>query len=145
MTKSAKFLEDNTIALENVQDFVQENNDFLVVGIIGAQGVGKSTVLNLLAHNQVTDELKKAVFNDLPQKGSEDCDSFKVLNDKISQLKVSENNRNIDNVIFNTRQVPVEANNNITDGIDIFITSNRVSIAGYCLLAYIALNEVLKL
>lgn len=127
MTKSVKFLEDNSIVLENIQDFVQENNDFLVVGVIGAQGTGKSTILNLLAHNQLTDEIKKAAFTDEVQFTSDDSDSFKVLSDKVSQLKVSEDSNNKD-VIFNTRQIAdIEADNNTTDGMDIFITSNRVS------------------
>lgn len=130
MTKCVKFLEDNNISLENVQDFMQENNDFLVVGVVGAQGVGKSTILNLLAHTQVTDELKRALFNDVKQRdNAEHNDNFKILTDKMSHIKVCEDNKTKDNIVFNIRQISdIEVDNNTTDGIDLFVTSNRVCI-----------------
>ncbi|KAI4463781.1 hypothetical protein MML48_4g00008964 [Holotrichia oblita] len=57
MTKSVKLIDDGSIYTENVQDFLQENNDFLAVGVIGTQGVGKSTLLNLLVHSKVTEKM----------------------------------------------------------------------------------------
>lgn len=42
-------------------DMLQDQNDFLVVGVLGLQGVGKSTVMSLLANNKFEDH-KNAVF-----------------------------------------------------------------------------------
>ena len=37
-------------------DFLLDNNDFLVVGIIGQQGVGKSSLMSLLGGNSWRDK-----------------------------------------------------------------------------------------
>lgn len=129
MTKSVKLLEDGVICTENVQDYVQENNDFLVVGIVGAQGVGKSTVLNLLATNKVTDNLKKAVFTDTePQQNMEDYDGVQIFTDALSNLKITENNvKETANLIFKVKDMSdFDIDTNTTYGIDCFITSNRI-------------------
>ena len=43
-------------------EMLQEQTDFLVVGVLGMQGVGKSTVLSLLAGNQLGDAPKSLIF-----------------------------------------------------------------------------------
>jgi translation initiation factor RLI1 len=42
--------------------FLQDQTDFLVVGIIGKQGVGKSTIMSLLSGNKFTDENRHMIF-----------------------------------------------------------------------------------
>jgi protein SMG9 len=42
--------------------YLIEQNDFLVVGVLGKQGVGKSTLMSLLAGNKFTDENKTMIF-----------------------------------------------------------------------------------
>lgn len=128
MKKSVKFLEHGTIYVENVQDFVQENNDFLVVGVVGAQGVGKSTILNLLAQNEITDSFKKSVFTDVkPNEIDEDNDGVKILTENISSLKFSNEDKN--SPIFQTQGLSdARIGSNTTYGIDLFITNNRVSL-----------------
>nr|CAB3226601.1 protein SMG9 [Phallusia mammillata] len=41
---------------------LQEQTDFLVIGVVGMQGVGKSTILSLLAGNQLNDPPKSFTF-----------------------------------------------------------------------------------
>ncbi|RZC32580.1 hypothetical protein BDFB_002103 [Asbolus verrucosus] len=127
MTKSVKFLEDSILYLENIQEFVQENNDFLVVGIVGAQGVGKSTILNLIAHNSISEELKKAIFKNCEgPKEEEYGDNVKILTDNLGDIKMNDDDR-IKNEIFKIQTgEDIENNSNATRGIDLFVTSNRV-------------------
>lgn len=129
MKKSVKFLDDGIIYVDNIQDFVQENNDFLVVGVVGAQAVGKSALLNLLAHNKVTEMLKKSVFTDpKPKHLNEEGDGVKIITESVFNLKVAENDvRENDTPIFKTqRSGTAEFDRNTTYGIDVFITNNRV-------------------
>ncbi|XP_044255153.1 protein SMG9 [Tribolium madens] len=113
MTKSVKFLDESVLS-ENLQEFVQENSDFLVVGVVGAQGVGKSTLLNLIAHNVVGEELKKAIFRNCETPNEDflvENFSFPESKSEIFRIQTGDD---------------VETNRNATRGIDAFITSNRV-------------------
>ncbi|XP_071632718.1 nonsense-mediated mRNA decay factor SMG9 isoform X2 [Temnothorax longispinosus] len=48
MTTCMKFMDENMQLCENSIDFLYDQQDFLVVGCLGAQGVGKSTIMSLL-------------------------------------------------------------------------------------------------
>lgn len=127
MTKSVKFLDDSVLYAENVQEFVQENNDFLVVGVVGPQGVGKSTILNLIAHNSVSDELKKAIFKNYEgPKDEEYGDNVKILADNLNDMRMNEDDRIRSEIFKIQTNEHVEGNCNATRGVDLFITSNRV-------------------
>lgn len=129
MTRSVKLLEDGVVFVENLQDFVQENNDFLVVGVVGMQGVGKSTILNLLAANRVTENLKRSVFTDVkPPPPLDDADGIQIFSDAMSNLKINDDTLN-DSVIFKVKHsADFEIDSNTTYGVDCFITQNRVRI-----------------
>ncbi|KAJ8935013.1 hypothetical protein NQ318_020659 [Aromia moschata] len=89
MTKSAKLIDEGVICTESLQDYVQENSDFLVVGVVGAQGVGKSTILNLLSHNQVTEDLKRSIFKSFKKDVDDDLgDNIKILTDHFDKIDV---------------------------------------------------------
>lgn len=49
MTKCKKFMDEDLLVGDNLSDYLIEQQDFLVVGVLGTQGVGKSTILSLLA------------------------------------------------------------------------------------------------
>ncbi|XP_053982442.1 nonsense-mediated mRNA decay factor SMG9 [Hylaeus volcanicus] len=53
MTNSVKFMDENMQLCENPLEFLYDQQDFLVVGCLGAQGVGKSTIMSLLTSNYV--------------------------------------------------------------------------------------------
>lgn len=59
MKKSMKLIDDGLMSTEHLQDYLQENTDFIVVGVVGSQGVGKSTILNLLSEKKVTFQSKQ--------------------------------------------------------------------------------------
>ncbi|XP_019866153.1 nonsense-mediated mRNA decay factor SMG9 isoform X2 [Aethina tumida] len=114
MTKSEKLLEDGVLCNESIQEYLQENNDFLVVGVIGTHGVGKSTIMNFLSQKSVTEEFKKSIFKN--NINLSECEEF-------SDHSFAED----DNEIFKVQsESDLENNVNATHGVDIFITSNRV-------------------
>lgn len=114
MTKSEKLLEDGVLCNESIQEYLQENNDFLVVGVLGTHGVGKSTIMNFLSQKSVTEEFKKSIF-----KNNINLSEFEEFSDH----SFAED----DNEIFKVQsESDLENNVNATHGVDIFITSNRV-------------------
>lgn len=48
MSTCIKFMDENMQLCENPLDYLCDQQDFLVVGCLGAQGVGKSTIMSLL-------------------------------------------------------------------------------------------------
>ncbi|XP_012270694.1 protein SMG9 [Orussus abietinus] len=55
MKSCIKFMDENMQLCENPLEFLYDQQDFLVVGSLGAQGVGKSTILSLLTSNYAPD------------------------------------------------------------------------------------------
>lgn len=122
MTHSIKFLEDGTLLFETLQEYLQDSPDFLVVGVLGNQGSGKTTIMNLLAQNKMTEQFKNNLFN-----CNEINESIKILTESVSNLKTDENETEKKNLIFNPQSLEqIEVGNFGTNGIDIYITSNRV-------------------
>lgn len=128
MTKSLKLIDEGIICTEALQDYVHDNAEFLVVGVVGSHGVGKSTILNLLIQNQVTEELKKILFKSNRYNEEEgDSESIKLLTETLEKIDMK-NTEVIKKEVFRI-QTPedIEEGCNKTQGIDIYITSNRVS------------------
>ncbi|XP_065092098.1 nonsense-mediated mRNA decay factor SMG9 isoform X2 [Ochlerotatus camptorhynchus] len=64
MVKSVNLVSSNNTLNVHAFDYLQENNsDFFVIGAIGMQGSGKSTVLNLLAADPTEETFKQAAFH----------------------------------------------------------------------------------
>lgn len=114
MKKSVKLVENGMIYPENLQEYLQENNDFLVIGIVGTQSVGKSTILNLLAQNRITSDLCNELLNPTKRYKAEDlAENFSAMN------------INTPEEVFKTES---SANGfSGTLGVDVYITPNRVS------------------
>ncbi|KAK2585420.1 hypothetical protein KPH14_010088 [Odynerus spinipes] len=55
MTSCAKFMDENMQLCESALEFLCDQQDFLVVGCLGTQGVGKSTIMSLLTSNYKAD------------------------------------------------------------------------------------------
>ncbi|OAD57874.1 Protein SMG9 [Eufriesea mexicana] len=54
MTSCVKFMDENMQLCESPFEFLCDQQDFLVVGCLGAQGVGKSTIMSLLTSNSIS-------------------------------------------------------------------------------------------
>ncbi|KAG5880513.1 hypothetical protein JTB14_003972 [Gonioctena quinquepunctata] len=125
MTKSMKLLDDGVLCTDSLQDFVNENNEFLIVGIVGAHRVGKSAIMNLLSHNQLTDEIKKSIFKSCRKTENQTSD-IKILTEHLDKMDLKSESK-IRKEIFKIETVEdIENGYNRTQGIDIFITSNRL-------------------
>ncbi|XP_058799585.1 nonsense-mediated mRNA decay factor SMG9 [Phymastichus coffea] len=54
MTGCIKFMDENMQLCDNPLEYLLDQQDFLVVGCIGTQGAGKSTIMSLLTSNYVS-------------------------------------------------------------------------------------------
>ncbi|XP_018564800.1 protein SMG9 [Anoplophora glabripennis] len=127
MTKSAKLIDEGIFSTESLQEYVQENNDFLVVGVIGSHGVGKSTLLNLLSHNEVTEEIKRTVFKSAKKDVEDDFgDNVKILTEHFEKVDIKNGELEWTEIFKIQTLEDTESSCNATQGIDFFITSNRV-------------------
>lgn len=132
MKKSMKLIDENVICTESLQDYLQDNTEFLVVGIVGSQSVGKSTVLNMLVHNELSEDNQKTLFKFSKSSDENDCDieNIKHLADKVSNLDLTRENKNLTNLAVFKTENSDDAENGLhrTQGIDIFVANNRVSL-----------------
>ena len=53
MTHCVKLVDENMQLCEGPLEFLYDQQDFLVVGCLGTQGVGKSIIMSLLASNDM--------------------------------------------------------------------------------------------
>ena len=60
--KNVKVLDSSLHWSEEGLELLQDQSDFMVIGVIGMQGVGKSTVLSLIAGNHLSDLPKSYLF-----------------------------------------------------------------------------------
>ncbi|KAK9879536.1 hypothetical protein WA026_006606 [Henosepilachna vigintioctopunctata] len=121
MHKAVKFLDDGTLLTENLQEYVHENSDFLVVGIVGQQSVGKSTLANLLANKRVNKDL----LYELILKKHQSENGIETCTNRFSNIDINEVGS--EKEIFKVESVDdIENNKNRTSGIDVFISDNRV-------------------
>lgn len=62
MTFGSKLVDDSLMWCDGPIEMLLDQTDFLTVGVLGSQGVGKSTLLSLLAGNNPSDPHKSFVF-----------------------------------------------------------------------------------
>lgn len=55
MQNTTKILDENLQWSDTLQEYLIEQTDFLVIGVLGKKGVGKSTLMSLLASNSASD------------------------------------------------------------------------------------------
>lgn len=97
MTRSIKLVDDGTFLYESANEYLQDSTDFLVVGVLGFQGTGKSSILNLLASSnlsaQTVGELLETPESDNVTK--EHNDTVKILTDSTGNENKTENKENV--------------------------------------------------
>ncbi|XP_026731017.1 protein SMG9-like [Trichoplusia ni] len=135
MTQPVKLLDENlelnTSALEFLHD---SSTNYLVVGIMGTQGVGKSMILNLIATNVHDQNLCNLILNshDIPADSTFDSNDIAPLEKQMDTLefadspeKATEPNENI--FKFKMQDIEqIEKGVHCTKGIDMYITNDRV-------------------
>lgn len=129
-----KLIDENVICSESLQDYLQDNTEFLVVGIIGAQSAGKSTIANLLIHNEITDEIKGVLFKTTKctNDNNMDTEGIKLLTEKMSNIDMRKDENVKKCMAFKIENTDdLENGSHRTQGIDIFITNNRVCVSFY--------------
>ncbi|CAH1159877.1 unnamed protein product [Phaedon cochleariae] len=125
MTKSLKLIDDGMICTDSLQDYMSENNEFLTVGIIGSHGVGKSTIMNLLTQNQITEQMKNSIFK-FDKKFDDQDNDIRILTDHLEKVELRDESK-VNREIFKTQTIDdIEKAMSRTQGIDIYITSNRL-------------------
>ncbi|XP_071806828.1 nonsense-mediated mRNA decay factor SMG9-like isoform X1 [Asterias amurensis] len=62
MKQSVKLVDDNLQWCDNGMEMLLDHTDFLVVGVLGLQGSGKSTLMSILAGSSVSDNKSPYIF-----------------------------------------------------------------------------------
>lgn len=124
MTAPVKLLDlENSALVDACLEYLSDQNDFLVVGVVGYQGVGKSTILSLLAEPKLLNKKwvllmwswKILFFNYSIEKIIKINVVFNILNDS-----------HFSKYIFNIEKTEdLETAVHKTNGIDVYITNNR--------------------
>ncbi|XP_066244984.1 nonsense-mediated mRNA decay factor SMG9 [Euwallacea similis] len=122
MKKSLKLIEDGTINSDHLQDYLQENSDFIVVGVVGPQGVGKSTLLNLLTEKKVTESVKRSLFKSHTEAADDYNNGITIFTQMLENTHLDEPTS-----VFKVESLEdIENCENATQGIDIYVSPNRV-------------------
>ncbi|CAG9583162.1 unnamed protein product [Danaus chrysippus] len=122
-------LEFNAAAVEFLND---SNNNYLVVGVMGTQSVGKSMILNLIARNKQDDDLCHKILHshEVPTQHSTETNEMSNENqfENISLTEttdVKEDDKN--SLKFKMQDIEcIEKGVHCTKGIDMFVTNDRI-------------------
>ncbi|XP_075976934.1 nonsense-mediated mRNA decay factor SMG9 isoform X1 [Anticarsia gemmatalis] len=136
MTEPVKLLDENLELNPAALEFLHDSStNYLVVGIIGTQGVGKSMILNLIANNVHDQNLCTQILNshELPSDNTFESNDMPALENQLEALdiagasepKVPEKNDGL--FKFKMQDIEqIERGVHCTKGIDMYITNDRV-------------------
>ncbi|CAH0726977.1 unnamed protein product, partial [Brenthis ino] len=133
MTKPVKLLDENLEFNTSAVEFLNDaNSNYLVVGIIGTQGVGKSMILNLIAQNGPVNDLWKQILNshEVPIDSTYDGNDITAVENQMENLNFDETPETQDpqnKFKFKMQDIEyIERGVHCTKGIDMYITTDRV-------------------
>ncbi|XP_052742186.1 nonsense-mediated mRNA decay factor SMG9 isoform X3 [Bicyclus anynana] len=122
-------LEFNSAAFEFLND---SNSNYLVVGVLGTQGVGKSLVLNLIAQNISINDLHAQILNYTSESESTyESHNLTQIVSQIEELSFADapEQKTSDKNAFKFKMEDIECIErgvHCTKGIDMYVTNDRV-------------------
>lgn len=122
-------LELNTAAMEYLHD---SSTNYLVVGIIGTQGVGKSMILNLIANNMHDQNLCSQILSshEIPTENTFESGGSENQLEGLDFIRMPESTdqEKIDSIFkFKMQNIEqIERGVHCTKGIDMYITNDRI-------------------
>ncbi|XP_045536869.1 protein SMG9 [Papilio machaon] len=129
MTKPIKLLDENLEFSQSGLKYLQDSNtNYLVVGIMGTQGVGKSMILNLIAQNTPLPDLCTQILNshEIPNT-SESNDE--AIENQMENLNITNASNETNNSFFKFKMQDmeqIERGAHCTKGVDMYVTNDRV-------------------
>uniref|UniRef100_A0A8C4WX67 Nonsense-mediated mRNA decay factor SMG9 n=1 Tax=Eptatretus burgeri TaxID=7764 RepID=A0A8C4WX67_EPTBU len=116
MRFSTKLIDDHMNWCDSTIEYLQEHTDFLVVGVLGLQGAGKSTIMSLLAGNSFEGDQRQYVFkpqsHEIRERGGYQTSGvdFYITQERIIFLDTQPvlSSSILDHIINNERKLPQE-------------------------------------
>ncbi|XP_045773885.1 protein SMG9-like [Maniola jurtina] len=135
MTAPVKLLDENFEFNSAAYEFLNDaNSNYLVVGVLGTQGVGKSMVLNLIAENVHNKDLCTKILNshEVAMESTFEANNLTPIESQMENLNFAEaseskgqDNRN--DFKFKMQDIEeIERGVHCTKGIDMYVTNDRV-------------------
>lgn len=136
MTEPVKLLDENLELNPSALEFLHDSStNYLVVGIIGTQGVGKSMIMNLIGANAHDQSVCSQILSshEMPQENTFDSSEMGPLENQMESLDFREapevkGTEKTDNIFkFKMQDIEqIERGVHCTKGIDMYITKDRV-------------------
>ncbi|KPI92599.1 Protein SMG9 [Papilio xuthus] len=128
MSNPIKLLDENLEFSQSALKYLQDcNTNYLVVGIMGTQGVGKSMILNLIAQNTPLPDLCTEILksHDLPNTEANDV----AIENQMENLNIANTSNETNNSFFKFKMQDIEQierGAHCTRGVDMYVTNDRV-------------------
>ncbi|XP_013191537.1 nonsense-mediated mRNA decay factor SMG9 [Amyelois transitella] len=117
-------LEFNNAALEFLHD---ASTNYLVVGVVGTQGVGKSMILNLIEQNKHTQDLCRKIRQVHELNEGNESNEVANIENQFKTLGVSETATMSNGFKFKMQDIQqIERGVHCTRGVDMYVTQDRV-------------------
>ena len=113
--------------MEPIQNILSDSSDpFLVIGVIGKQGVGKSALCNILSQSYLTSDKINRIIKNRQRDSDNDSDEFN--HNTVEGVKNDDGVVESDIIFEEENLEHLKSFNYCTKGIDIYATKNNVSI-----------------
>ncbi|CAG9135889.1 unnamed protein product [Plutella xylostella] len=135
MTEPIKLLDENLEFNPAALEFMNDASlNYLVVGVVGTQGVGKSMIMNLIAQSKPCEDICQRILNshELPRESEYEENNVNAIQDQIENMNFVENpeskKHSIDDTFkFKMQDIKhIETGVHCTKGIDMYVTEDRV-------------------
>ncbi|XP_013136250.1 PREDICTED: protein SMG9 [Papilio polytes] len=129
MTKPVKLLDENLEFNQSALKYLEDcNTNYLVVGIMGMQGVGKSMILNLIAQNTPIPDLCSQILNSHEIPNTTETSDVAIEN-QTENVNPSNESSEPNNSFFKFKMQDIEQierGAHCTKGVDMYVTNDRV-------------------